>query len=77
MDTDTPTQANPPSNAAPASPAVVPSTRAGMGSILFLGGAAFRVWTPFATRVSVAGEFNQWDTERPSFGERSQRELVR
>jgi 1,4-alpha-glucan branching enzyme len=34
-----------------------------MGSILFDGGAAFRVWAPFATAVSVAGEFNEWDAD--------------
>jgi 1,4-alpha-glucan branching enzyme len=34
-----------------------------MGSILFEGGAAFRVWAPFASAVSVAGEFNGWDPD--------------
>jgi len=32
-----------------------------LGSSLFPGGAAFRVWAPFADAVSVAGDFNQWD----------------
>jgi 1,4-alpha-glucan branching enzyme len=32
-----------------------------MGSILYPGGAAFRVWAPFAASVSVAGTFNEWD----------------
>jgi len=31
-----------------------------MGSMLFEGGAAFRVWAPFADGVSVAGTFNNW-----------------
>lgn len=31
-----------------------------MGTILFDGGAAFRVWAPFADSVTVAGTFNQW-----------------
>ena len=39
----------------------VPSSRPGMGSILFSGGAAFRVWAPFAKGVSVVGAFNEWD----------------
>jgi 1,4-alpha-glucan branching enzyme len=39
---------------------VVPSTRLGMGTILYAGGAAFRVWAPFATGVWVAGTFNAW-----------------
>lgn len=33
-----------------------------MGSIPFPGGAAFRVWAPFASNVSVAGTFNDWST---------------
>lgn len=33
-----------------------------MGSILFEGGAAFRVWAPFADSVAVAGTFNDWST---------------
>ncbi len=31
-----------------------------MGSTLFEGGAAFRVWAPFADAVFVAGTFNSW-----------------
>jgi 1,4-alpha-glucan branching enzyme len=31
-----------------------------MGSILYPGGAAFRVWAPFAAQVFVAGSFNGW-----------------
>src|ERR1035437_5210428 len=36
---------------------VSPSTRQGMGTILYAGGAAFRVWAPFASRVGVAGTY--------------------
>ncbi|MFC1716499.1 alpha-amylase family glycosyl hydrolase [Candidatus Poribacteria bacterium] len=36
------------------------STRAGMGAIPYQGGTAFRVWAPFASKVSVAGDFNNW-----------------
>ena len=39
---------------------VTPSARAGMGTILYPGGAAFRVWAPFASSVGVAGTFNSW-----------------
>ena len=38
----------------------IPSARTGMGSILYAGGAAFRVWAPFADQVFVAGSFNSW-----------------
>src|SRR5215471_16597007 len=44
------------SNPAP----VVPSSRPGMGTILFEGGAAFRVWAPFADSVGAAGTFDGW-----------------
>ena len=37
-----------------------PSNRPGMGTILYDGGAAFRVWAPFASGVSAAGFFNLW-----------------
>jgi len=40
--------------------AVAPTSRAGMGTILYPGGAAFRVWAPFADSVGVAGTFNGW-----------------
>ena len=33
-----------------------------MGSRIVPGGVAFRVWAPFATSVSVAGTFNQWNS---------------
>lgn len=39
-----------------------PTTRTGMGTLLFEGGAAFRVWAPFANSVAVAGVFNSWST---------------
>src|SRR5436190_23234874 len=51
---------NMPVNDVVASTTVSPSARPGMGTILFPGGAAFRVWAPFASAVSVSGEFNQW-----------------
>lgn len=44
----------------------IPSTRAGMGTMLYAGGAAFRVWAPFATSVCVAGTFNNFnETSHP------------
>lgn len=37
-----------------------------MGSVLFDGGTAFRVWAPFASAVFVAGTFNNWsETANP------------
>jgi 1,4-alpha-glucan branching enzyme len=44
-----------------AAQAVAPSTRPGMGTMLFPGGVAFRVWAPFASSVCVAGTFNHWN----------------
>ena len=38
----------------------VASRRPGMGALVYPGGAAFRVWAPFADRVFVAGDFNGW-----------------
>src|SRR4030067_681171 len=43
-------------------PALSPSPRPGMGTILIPGGVAFRVWAPFASQVFAAGDFNQWST---------------
>ncbi len=43
-----------------------PSSRAGMGAIPYQGGAAFRVWAPFASGAFVAGTFNNWsETANP------------
>ncbi len=36
------------------------SQRTGMGTTLYPGGAAFRVWAPNADAVHVAGSFNGW-----------------
>lgn len=44
-----------------------PSARQGMGTILFEGGAAFRVWAPFASAVFAAGAFNQWSATANPF----------
>ncbi len=33
----------------------------GLGSILYEGGVAFRVWAPHASMVSVIGIFNKWN----------------
>jgi 1,4-alpha-glucan branching enzyme len=48
-------------------PVVLPSTRPGMGTILYPGGVAFRVWAPFARAVYAAGTFNQWNPESQPF----------
>lgn len=39
-----------------------PTARQGMGTMLYAGGAAFRVWAPFATAVLASGTFNDWST---------------
>src|SRR5437899_8957097 len=49
------------------SAAVVPTNRKGMGTILYDGGAAFRVWAPFASSVGVAGTFNAWSATANPF----------
>src|SRR6266853_2102429 len=44
-----------------------PSARPGMGTILYPGGVAFRVWAPFASSVFAAGSFNQWSSSANPF----------
>ena len=39
---------------------VLPSTRQGMGTILYDGEPHSRVWAPFASSVCIAGTFNAW-----------------
>jgi 1,4-alpha-glucan branching enzyme len=46
---------------------VKPSSRPGMGTILYPGGVVFRVWAPFASDVFAAGAFNQWSTTANPF----------
>lgn len=48
-------------------PSPSPSSRPGMGTILFPGGVAFRVWAPFASMVFAAGDFNQWSVSANPF----------
>ncbi len=38
-----------------------------MGTILFDGGVAFRVWAPFAESVHASGTFNQWSSTSHPF----------
>ena len=43
----------------------------GMGPIPHPRGTAFRVWTPFASKVFIAGDFNGWsETANPMNSER-------
>jgi 1,4-alpha-glucan branching enzyme len=49
---------------APARGFARPSTRGGMGALLYDGGVAFRVWAPNASSVAVAGDFNEWSNDR-------------
>jgi 1,4-alpha-glucan branching enzyme len=56
-----------PANTPVAATAVSPSARPGMGTILFPGGVAFRVWAPFASSVCAAGTFNQWSPSANPF----------
>ncbi|HBO33126.1 MAG TPA: 1,4-alpha-glucan branching protein, partial [Anaerolineaceae bacterium] len=37
-----------------------------MGSIVYDGGAAFRVWAPHAETVGIVGDFNQWTEDSHS-----------
>jgi len=47
-------------------PPVAPSAHPGMGTVLYPGGVAFRVWAPFASSVFAVGDFNKWsDTGNP------------
>ena len=39
---------------------VSPSTHEGMGAIPYQEGTGFRVWAPYADKVSVTGSFNNW-----------------
>jgi 1,4-alpha-glucan branching enzyme len=39
------------------------SSRIGMGALAYDGGVTVRVWAPFASAVSVAGTFNQWNPQ--------------
>ena len=42
------------------------SQQKGMGAIPFIGGVAFRVWAPFASKIYVSGTFNNWSmTKHP------------
>src|SRR5262249_40443483 len=41
--------------------------RPGLGTILYPGGATFRVWAPFASAIFAAGDFNGWSTEASPF----------
>jgi 1,4-alpha-glucan branching enzyme len=38
-----------------------------MGTVLYPGGVAFRVWAPFASSVFAAGTFNQWSATAAPF----------
>ena len=46
---------------------VAPSAYPGMGTVLYPGGVAFRVWAPFASSVFAAGTFNQWSATANPF----------
>jgi 1,4-alpha-glucan branching enzyme len=48
-------------------PPPAPSARTGIGTILYDGGVAFRVWAPFASSVLAAGTFNQWNAAANPF----------
>ncbi len=44
--------------------ATTTSSHIGLGAIPYDGGTAFRVWTPFASSVSVVGSFNNWEQDK-------------
>jgi 1,4-alpha-glucan branching enzyme len=46
---------------------VAASAHPGMGTVLYPGGVAFRVWAPFASSVFAAGTFNQWSAMAAPF----------
>jgi 1,4-alpha-glucan branching enzyme len=51
-------------------PVVSSSKLRGMGTMLFSGGVAFRVWAPFASSVFAVGDFNRWnETANPFLSE--------
>jgi 1,4-alpha-glucan branching enzyme len=56
-----------PSTGSPALPPPTASARPGMGTILYPGGVAFRVWAPFASSVFAAGTFNHWSATAHPF----------
>jgi len=39
-----------------------PSTRTGLGPVIYSNGVMFRVWAPNAQAVNVAGTFNNWNS---------------
>jgi 1,4-alpha-glucan branching enzyme len=43
--------------------APAPSSRPGMGALVYSEGVAFRVWAPHATAVAIAGTFNDWSSD--------------
>ena len=56
-----------PANGSPHPLPATPSARPGMGTILYAGGVAFRVWAPFASSVFASGTFNQWNATANPF----------
>jgi 1,4-alpha-glucan branching enzyme len=52
----------------PGASALAQSSRPGMGSTPYDGGATFRVWAPDADSVFVEGDFNAWSTTATPLG---------
>ncbi|HEU4888508.1 MAG TPA: alpha-amylase family glycosyl hydrolase, partial [Thermoanaerobaculia bacterium] len=48
-----------------------PSERTGMGAVPYHGGVTFRVWSPFARSIHVAGSFNDWSTSEHALARES------
>ena len=48
------------SETSPVATAAGPSSRPGMGAVVYGGGVTFRVWAPNATQVWVRGDFDGW-----------------